>query len=57
MTPASDLVECAHCDDRFADTSVDDLFFHATGRCRRAAPPSTVEIPPSRSVGSAFTVH
>lgn len=46
MTPSSDLVECTHCDDWFTDTSVDDLFFHATGRCRRAAlSPSPLESP------------
>jgi uncharacterized paraquat-inducible protein A len=35
MTPASELVECDNCDCLFAAASVDEIFYHATARCRR----------------------
>lgn len=33
MMPAADLVECSNCDGMFAAASLDDVFYHATGRC------------------------
>jgi len=35
MTPATELVECDNCDCLFAAASVDEIFYHATARCRR----------------------
>jgi hypothetical protein len=35
MTPPLDLVECANCDCWFTAAAVDEVFHHATGRCRR----------------------
>ncbi len=42
MTPAPELVECANCDCLFAAASLDDVFYHATARCRHeaATPPA-----------------
>lgn len=37
MTPPSELVECANCDCWFAATA-DEVFAHASGRCRRREP-------------------
>ncbi|MEA2464259.1 MAG: hypothetical protein QOJ98_2006 [Acidobacteriota bacterium] len=37
MTPATELVECDNCDCLFAAGSVDEIFYHATARCRRDA--------------------
>ena len=48
MTPAPELVECTNCDCLFAAASLDDVFYHATARCRREAavnPPATADIP------------
>ena len=41
-TPALELVECTNCDCLFAAASPDEVFYHATARCRReaAAPPA-----------------
>lgn len=40
MTPATELVECDNCDCLFAAGSVDEIFYHATARCRvRVSPP------------------
>lgn len=40
-TPPPDLVECTNCDCLFAAASPDEVFYHATARCRReAAAPS-----------------
>ena len=47
MTPATELVECDNCDCLFAAASVDEIFYHATARCRRDA----------RSKVPAFTDH
>jgi hypothetical protein len=41
MTPATDLVQCANCDGLFTSASSDDVFYHATCRCRRDAPPAS----------------
>lgn len=35
MTPPPDLVECANCDCWFAAAATDEVFHHATKRCRR----------------------
>ncbi|MEO8378996.1 MAG: hypothetical protein ABI779_04955 [Acidobacteriota bacterium] len=35
MTPPLDLVECANCDAWFTPAASDEVFHHATGRCRR----------------------
>lgn len=48
MTPPLDLVQCTHCDCWFTAGATDELFHHATGRCRRR------ESPPPES-GPAFT--
>ena len=37
MTPPPDLVECANCDCWFAAAATDEVFHHATQRCRREA--------------------
>jgi uncharacterized paraquat-inducible protein A len=37
MTPAPELVECANCDCLFTAASLDDVFYHATARCRHEA--------------------
>ena len=49
MTPPPDLVECANCDCWFAAAAVDEVFHHATARCRREraeAVPFTDPSPP-----------
>ncbi len=45
MTPAPELVECANCDCWFAGASLDDVFFHATGRCCRDTVATPVAAP------------
>ncbi|HEY0156202.1 MAG TPA: hypothetical protein VGF28_02825 [Thermoanaerobaculia bacterium] len=45
MTPAPDLVECVNCDCLFAAASLDDVFYHATSRCRHDA--AAVTPPPA----------
>ena len=35
MTPPTELVECANCDCLFAAAAPDEVFHHATARCRR----------------------
>jgi hypothetical protein len=49
MTPATDLVECDNCDCLFAGASVDDIFYHATGRCRRDSGAKSSAIKPAES--------
>lgn len=34
MTPPSDLAKCANCDCWFAAAATDEVFHHATQRCR-----------------------
>jgi hypothetical protein len=45
MTPPPDLIECTNCDCWFTGESPDEVFCHATARCRRdkspVDPPST----------------
>ena len=44
MTPPPDLAKCANCDCWFAVAATDEVFHHATKRCRSektAAPPFT----------------
>lgn len=48
MTPAPELVECTNCDCLFTAASLDDVFYHATARCRResaVATPAVAETP------------
>lgn len=37
MVPPPDLVECCNCDCWFAAAATDEVFHHATARCRREA--------------------
>jgi len=55
MTPPPDLVECSNCEGLFAAASTDEVFYHATCRCRREATPRfsnrdacSVEFPSAR---------
>ena len=36
MTPPPDLAKCANCDCWFAAAATDEVFHHATKRCRAA---------------------
>jgi len=45
MTPPPDLVECANCDCWFAAAATDEVFHHASKRCRREAVRRTQEQP------------
>jgi hypothetical protein len=44
MTPATDLVQCANCDGLFTSASSDDVFYHATCRCRTVPGPALMPV-------------
>jgi hypothetical protein len=50
MTPPLDLVECTNCDCLFTAAAPEEVFHHATGRCRRESrePRSFTEPSPPR---------
>lgn len=53
MTPPADLAKCANCDCWFAAAATEEVFHHATKRCRSekaAAPPFTDSSPRGNSI-------
>ena len=53
MTPPPELVKCTHCHGWFTAATADEIFQHATGRCRARkaeTPPFTVPSPPRNSI-------
>jgi hypothetical protein len=53
MTPPSDLAKCAHCNCWFAAAADDEVFHHATQRCRREEPDAPDAAPHVRSSAHA----